>query len=147
MQLVSILLGSIMLGNIVLAFTVIFMERKNASSTWAWIMVLFFIPVLGFMLYLLFGRRLSGKRIFSAETKRQLGIKEAAHSQLEILKTDQLPFKLTELEPYKELFYLHINSNDAIYTQNNEVTLYTDGQEKFTSLINDLEQAVDHIHL
>ena len=37
--------------------------------------------------------------------------------------------------------------NDAIYSQNNGVTLFTDGTEKFASLIQDLEGATDHIHL
>lgn len=44
MSILSILLGSVMVANIALAFTIIFLERKNASSTWAWLMVLFFIP-------------------------------------------------------------------------------------------------------
>ena len=44
--------------NIILAITVIFLERKDASSTWAWILVLFFLPLLGFILYLLLGRKL-----------------------------------------------------------------------------------------
>src|SRR5690625_5849445 len=53
----AILLGSVMVINFILAFTVIFLERKNASSTWAWIMVLFFIPILGFILYLILDRK------------------------------------------------------------------------------------------
>lgn len=147
MQIVSILLGSVMLINIALAFTVIFMERKNASSTWAWIMVLFFIPILGFVLYLLFGRRLSGKRIFSLDTKSRLGIQRAVQEQLELIQKDQLPFKQKVLAPYKELFTLHLKNNDAIYSQNNEVELFTDGQDKFEALIEDLEKASHHIHL
>lgn len=147
MQILSLLLGSIMIANIALAFTVIFMERKNASSTWAWIMVLFFIPILGFILYWLFGRRLSGKRIFRWDTKSRLGIERVVNEQIKIIKQDKLPFKQELLKPYKELFYLHLNSNDAIYSQNNQVQLYTDGREKFRTLIDDLEQATDHIHL
>lgn len=147
MQILSLLLGSIMIANIALAFTVIFMERKNASSTWAWIMVLFFIPILGFILYWLFGRRLSGKRIFRWDTKSRLGIERVVNEQIKIIKQDKLPFKQELLKPYKELFYLHLNSNDAIYSQNNQVQLYTDGREKFRKLIDDLEQATDHIHL
>src|SRR5690625_7877355 len=48
---------------------------------------------------------------------------------------------------YKDLYYLHLRHNDAIFTQNNEVQLFTDGKDKFTSLINDLKSAKDHIHL
>src|SRR5699024_3817070 len=36
---------------------------------------------------------------------------------------------------------------DALYSQNNSVQLFTDGMHKFTQLIQDLEQAKDHIHL
>jgi len=147
MQLVSILLGSTMIINIGLAFTVIFMERKNASSTWAWIMVLFFIPILGFLLYLFIGRRLKDKRMFTLDTKSRLGIERSVKEQLEIIQNDQLPFKQKVLAPYKELFTLHLKNNDAIYSQNNKVDLFTDGREKFESLIADLEKAEHHIHL
>ncbi|MEJ8776990.1 cardiolipin synthase [Pseudogracilibacillus sp. ICA-222130] len=147
MQLVPILFGSVMIVNFVLAFTVIFLERKNASSTWAWLMVLFFIPVLGFLLYLLFGRNLTHQKIFTWDTKSRLGVKKEVQEQLKKIEEDQLPFKQEELKEYKELYYLHLKHNDAIYTQNNEVEIFTDGTDKFTSLIHDLENAKNHIHL
>ena len=43
----------------ILAIIVIFLEHKDAGPTWAWLMVLFFIPILGFILYLLFGQNLT----------------------------------------------------------------------------------------
>lgn len=147
MQLISILLGSIMVANIALAFTIIFLERKNASSTWAWLMVLFFIPVLGFILYWIIGRNLSGKKLFKLDTKSKLGIEKEVSEQLESIEKNNLSYKLQELKPYKEMFYLHLKNADAIYSQNNEVDLFIDGKDKFSSLIEDMEQAKDHIHL
>ncbi|MEI3604292.1 cardiolipin synthase [Pseudogracilibacillus sp. SE30717A] len=147
MQLVSLLLGSIMVINFFLAFTIIFLERKNASSTWAWLMVLFFIPVLGFLLYLILGRTLTKHRIFTWDTKSRLGVEKAVKSQLEIIEQDRLPYKEEVLRQYKDLYYLHLKNNDAIYSQNNKVELFTDGTKKFTRLIHDLEEAKDHIHL
>src|SRR5690625_5298356 len=147
MQLASLLLGSIMVVNIVLAFTIIFLERKNASSTWAWLMVLFFIPILGFLLYLILGRSLSKRRIFTSDTESRLGVAKAVTAQLEISDSDKLPDKQNVSKQYKDLYYLHLKNNDAIYSQNNKVELFTDGAKKFTSLIKDLEQATDHIHL
>lgn len=146
MQIFSWLLGSVMVINFALAFTIIFLERKNASSTWAWLMVLFFIPILGFLLYLLFGKRLS-RHIFTWDTKSRLGVEKQVQRQLEILDQDKFTYKQGVLKEYKKLFYLHLKHNDAIYTQNNQVTLFTDGTEKFSALIHDLEQAKDHIHL
>src|SRR5690625_625515 len=146
MQIMSLLLGSIMVANFVLAFTVIFLERKNASSTWAWLMVLFFIPVLGFILYLILGRRLSG-HIFTWDTKSRLGVEKAVQEQLSVLENDELPYKHGMLKQYKKLYYLHLKNSDAIYSQNNKVDIFMDGAEKFSALIRDLEQAKDHVHL
>src|SRR5699024_4530356 len=98
-QILSWLLGSVMLVNFVLAFTIIFLERKNASSTWAWLMVMFFIPILGFVLYLLFGRRLS-KHIFTWDTKSRLGVEKQVQAQLEILRQDKMPYKQDMLKQY-----------------------------------------------
>ena len=42
--------------NVVLAAIVVFFERRSPSSTWAWLFVLFFIPIIGFIIYLIFGR-------------------------------------------------------------------------------------------
>src|SRR5699024_6874416 len=147
MQVMAVLLGSIMVVKFVLAFTIVFLERKNARSTWAWLMVLFFLPVLGFLLYLLLGRSLTKRRMFTWDTKSRLGVEQAVKSQLEILEADQLPHKEDVLRQYKELYYLHLKNNDALYSQNNSVQLFTDGMHKFTQLIQDLEQAKDHIHL
>src|SRR5699024_7964363 len=48
---------------------------------------------------------------------------------------------------YKDLFYMHLRNNDAIFTQDNNVQVYTDGEAKFNDLIQDSEKATDHIHL
>src|SRR5690625_1574910 len=147
MSLWPYLLAFIMVFNFVLAFTVIFFERKHASSTWAWLMVLFFIPIAGFILYLIFGRKLSGHQIFTWDTKSKLGVKKEVKSQLRAIENNEFTFKDKGLTDYKDLYYLHLKNNDAIYSQDNKVDIYTDGKAKFTALVNDLENAQDHIHL
>lgn len=136
-----------MIFNIALAFTIIFLEHKDASSTWAWLMVLFFIPIAGFLLYLIFGKKLSNKQIFTWDTKSKLGVKKEVQSQLRAIEKNEFSFKDKELMKYRDLYYLHLRNNDAIYSQDNEVAIFTDGIDKFDSLIKDLEQATDHIHL
>ena len=39
--------------NILLAITIVFFERRDPRTIWAWLLVLYFVPVLGFFLYLL----------------------------------------------------------------------------------------------
>ncbi|UFT99022.1 cardiolipin synthase [Radiobacillus kanasensis] len=147
MEFIPYLLGSIIVFNIALAFAIVFLERKDASATWAWLMVLLFIPVLGFILYLIFGRKLSNRRIFTWDTKSRLGVKKAVQSQLRALEEDRLILKDERLREYKDLFYLHLRNDDAILTQDNQVEIFTDGEKKFHALLEDIEKAKDHIHL
>jgi cardiolipin synthase len=46
----SVLLGLVIILNILFATIVIFFERREASTTWAWLLVLYFLPVVGFIL-------------------------------------------------------------------------------------------------
>lgn len=147
MPFVPYLLAIVMILNFILAFIIIFLERKDISATWAWLMVLFFIPVAGFLLYLIFGRQLTTKKIFVWELKSKLGVKKAAQHQLRAIEDGNFIYKDENIKKYKDLFYLHLKNNDAIFTQDNEVELFTDGMDKFQSLMNDLERATDHIHL
>ncbi|MCT2538229.1 cardiolipin synthase [Aquibacillus koreensis] len=147
MNILPYILGFILCFNILLALAIVFLERKNATATWAWLMVLLFIPVVGFVLYLIFGRKLSNKTIFTWDTKSRLGVKKAVQMQLRAIENGTLQIKEPNLNKYKDLFYLHLRNDDAILTQDNEVELFTDGQKKFHALMTDLEQATDHIHL
>ncbi|WP_174615002.1 cardiolipin synthase [Virgibacillus ihumii] len=147
MSLTSILLGFVLVSNIALALTIIFLERKDPSSTWAWLMVLLFIPIAGFFLYLIFGKRISSQRIFTWDTKSKLGVKKAVQRQLRAIEENRFSYKNKKLIEFEDLYYLHLRNDDAIFTQDNAVEIYTDGKEKFDALIQDLERAKDHIHL
>ena len=54
----------VLVGNIMLSGLIVFFERRNPSSTWAWLLVLLFIPVLGFFLYMVFGRNSRREKMF-----------------------------------------------------------------------------------
>ncbi|WP_226582505.1 cardiolipin synthase [Halobacillus litoralis] len=139
---------SIILGlNVLLALAIIFLERRDASATWAWLMVLLFIPIAGFVLYLIFGRRLSDKEIFTWDKKSRLGLLTAVQEQLKAIKEDRLDVQHKDIIPYEDLIYMHLKNNDALLSQNNEVEVFTDGQKKFHALLEDIENARDHIHL
>lgn len=147
MEIMPYLLGFIIVFNIALGISIIFLERKDASSTWAWLMVLLFIPIVGFFLYLIFGKPISNRRIFTWDTKSRLGVKKAVQSQLRAIEDNTFVFKHKELLEYRDLYYLHLRNDDAIFTQDNKVDIFTDGIEKFNALIHDLKHAKDHIHL
>lgn len=147
MQFIPYLLGFIMIMNFILAFTVVFLERRNATSTWAWLMVLFFVPIAGFIIYLIFGRKLSGRTMFSWDPESKLGVQTAVKAQQRAIEQGEITYKHEELSGYKDLYYLHLRNSDALLTQDNDVQIFTDGKEKFDALIKDIQGATDHIHL
>ncbi|MFT0801626.1 cardiolipin synthase [Bacillus swezeyi] len=147
MSITSIFLGFILVLNTLLAIVVIFRERRDASASWAWLLVLFFIPVLGFILYLLFGHNLSRNHLFQWEDRKRIGIEKILEQQLTKLKSREFEFRNKATAESKDLIYMHVLNNHAVFTEDNAVELLTDGRQKFDRLLSDIENAKDHIHL
>ena len=147
MSILSTLLGILFFLNLILAAVIIFLERKDAGATWAWLMVLFFIPLLGFILYLVFGQNLSRKRLFDWDDMKKIGIEGLIQNQIHTLKEHRFPFKNDISSQYQDLIYMHLINNDALLTQDNEISLFTHGEDKFQALLEDMDAAQDHIHI
>lgn len=143
----SILVGLIFIINMIFAVIVIFLERKDAGSTWAWLLVLFFIPGLGFLLYLFLGQNLNRKGLFQWEDQKKIGLAQMISKQIFEITTNKFSYKNDIESKYHDLIYMHLINNDAILTQDNKVEIFTDGKKKFDSLLSDIENAKDHIHL
>ena len=145
-SLISITATTTLVLNIFLAIALIFLERRDATSTWAWLMVLFFIPVFGFLIYLMLGRQLREKHLFRWEGRSKIGIDQLIDYQIASIEDDTLDFRLEDTKKHEDMIYLHLRNNHAVLTQDNDVEIFNDGYEKFESLIQDLEMAKDHIH-
>ncbi|GKV54837.1 major cardiolipin synthase ClsA [Sporosarcina sp. NCCP-2222] len=145
-QLISISVTAILILNIFLAIALIFLERRDPTATWAWLLVLFFIPFFGFFIYLLLGRQLRERQLFRWEDRNKIGIDQLINYQIEAIEKDTFDFRLDDTAHYKDMIYLHLCNNHAVLTQDNDVQIFNDGAVKFESLIKDLEAAKDHIH-
>ncbi|MFC4075359.1 cardiolipin synthase [Salinithrix halophila] len=143
----TVVLSILLILNMVFATVLIFLERRDASSTWAWLMVLTFIPVLGFLIYLLFGRNLSKQKIFTWDKQIHTRLKKAVTAQKVKWSNREFLFRDSILNEYKELVLMFLNKDQSVLSQTNEVEIFTDGHEKFDALLKDLEGAQHHIHL
>lgn len=146
-SIISVLTAAIFIFNIFLAAALVFLERRDASSTWAWLLVLFFIPIFGFFVYLLLGRKLRRKTLFKWEGREKVGIENLISHQIEALQNKTFHFRKNNSTHYKNLIYLHLRNNGAVLTQDNHVELINDGRKKFEALLKDIEQAKHHIHI
>ncbi len=142
------LLGTVILFlNMILATIVIFLEKRNAGSTWAWLLVLYFIPILGFILYLILGKKLPKGHLFKWEDRNKIGIEEMISEQLSLFRSERFTPSNELIQYYKGLIYMLLDNNDAILTTNNSIQIFTDGNHKFRSLFDDIKNAQDTIHL
>lgn len=145
-SIVSLIIAVVFIINSFLAMALIFLERRDPATTWAWLLVLFFIPILGFIIYLLLGRKLRKKHLFRWKDRNKIGIEKLISYQMEAIEDGSFHFKKPEAELYESMIFMHLKNNHAVFTQDNAMTIYADGIEKFEALIADLEQAKDHIH-
>ncbi|MGX7059268.1 cardiolipin synthase [Vagococcus humatus] len=146
-HIVSNVMTVILVLNFIFAVAVIFLERKDTASTWAWLLVLTFIPIVGFLLYVFLGRGISKERIFDLQMQKKLGLKDEIAEQIKEIKEGTFPFPETNSIDPKELIYMVSIYDDSLFTTNNEVDLFTDGTKKFEQLLKDIETATHHIHL
>lgn len=140
-----ILLGlgmMVLILNIVFSLSLIFIERKDPTTTWAWLLILIILPGLGFVLYLLFGQNLSRQKIFKEKTQ----IDEIKRS---ILSTRYINRSNCHDggDKFFDLRKMNYNHSGAQYTTNNDIELYVDGEEKFKKLIEDIKNAQKYIHI
>lgn len=147
MYLFPILFVILVLLNVALGFTLIFLERKNPAATWAWLMVLTLLPFFGFFLYLLFGQNLKKQKIFNTKTNDDRMLYKKSLDQMKELEYCKEQFTCKYDVHYRDFIQMNLSSSHSVYTENNQVTIFTDGKEKFTKLIEDIEGASDHVHL
>jgi len=132
--------------NLILALVIVFFQRRDPKTVWAWLLVLCFLPLVGFVLYLFVGRSFYCKKKLKnkgLEDKRRL---EASKQEEKIVFND---FKVSEKvdKDYVNLVRFNLRTGDCVYTENNKVSLFTDGNRKFDELVAALNKAERFIFL
>jgi cardiolipin synthase A/B len=144
-NIVTLIIAIITVGNIFLAGAVVFIERRDIGSTWAWLMVLFFVPVLGFIVYIFLGRQLKEDNFYKLSAEERDYLQSAVVEQLFTLNNRKDQEHL--LRKYSELIRMSLQSSNAIVTTNNTIHIFTDGKEKFDALFTDIRNAKQEINI
>ena len=140
-------IGVLFLVNFIIALTIIFLERKNPSATLAWIMILFLVPVVGILFYFLFSQNIARKKIFKMSQSEEAFINTSLNEQIKAIRNGQFAFSNPESKKWQDMILLHQTYSEAFLTQDNKVTVLTDGRHKFDSLIKDLQEAKHSINI
>lgn len=122
-------------------------DDGDSGKKVSWIIVVSLLPVIGILSYIVFG--LNPRRTSKyAEYSRRLheSFRETADSRsYRRLFGEENREKIRE--GYRELSVLLSHSNGTTVTDNNTVEIITSGRRKFEALVEDLENARNHIHM
>ena len=118
---------------------VVVSENRNPVKSLAWVTVLLVVPLVGLVLYLVFGRNIQNKRIISRRNRRKLRRLTARH--------------LTDVRHGRppESLQARINLASALcgsnYYEGNHAEVFDNGTDKFNALLADIAAAQHYINL
>ena len=61
------IMRNIVIINILLSLIIVFFERRSPQAVWTWLLLLYFIPIVGFILYLIIGQDYHKNKMFKAK--------------------------------------------------------------------------------
>ena len=118
---------------------VIIFENRNPVKTIAWCMVLTFMPVLGLLLYIVFGMDNRQRRQIKDEDLKRL------KSITETRQRDNIASEIPA--HYEQLTCMLRNMNNAYPMEGNNVEIMTDFRTMSDRLVADIESARHHINM
>ncbi len=138
----ELLFGILKVGYFVVALgtiLVVLLDNRNPVKTIAWILVLFFLPMVGLVLYFFFGRSTRKERLISRKGYSRLNKRPMEEFQA------QAAFRgAVSRSPMMSFFK---NVSNALPFDGNHVDIYTNGYAMLQSLMHEISLARHHVHL
>lgn len=118
---------------------IVILDNRNPIKTMAWILVLFFLPVVGLLFYLFFGRSTRKEQLITKKGYARL----SKRPMMEYQTQESLAGNVSKQRLVS--FFTQVNS--ALTFEGNQVEFYTNGYSMIQSMIRELSRARHHIHL
>lgn len=138
---------AIVVINAAIAIVTVFREPRDIAATWGWLLVLLLLPVVGFVLYFLFGRKLSSHKLNTMATQQRLGIDQMVAAQQEAINVGQDLIGGGSQAGVPELVRTLLQVDGALITTMNSVQLLAERAQFTRLLFADMAAATDHIHI
>jgi cardiolipin synthase len=123
----------------ILAIIHVILDNRQPAKTFAWALVIWFVPVVGVIFYIFFGVNTRKERYVSERNMNQL----TKRSMLGFVEQQNLRLP----ERHKPLIDLFINQNLSLPFKDNTTDILTDGYQFVGALLHDISQARSHIHI
>lgn len=136
---VMVLLVALYVALVVAAVIMVIRENRNPIRALSWVIALIFLPFVGLIFYLFFGRSLKGMHMISRKHRRKL-----LHNQ-NVKRVDLNALPLSS--DARNLVKLAHNVCRAPFMVDNRIEIFTDGATKFATLKRDIENASESVYL
>lgn len=124
---------------VIVAVVHVIMDNRQPAKTMAWTLVIWFVPVVGIVLYMIFGVNTRKERLVSQRQLDQL----SKRSMLGFVEQHDLHFP----DQHQSLIDLFISESFCLPFKDNRVEVFTNGYEFFPALLQTIAQARHHIHI
>ena len=114
-------------------------ENRNPVKSMAWVLVLVLLPVLGLVIYLIFGRSLKGMSLISRSHLREL-------RRLNDFPNDNDHEEDLSDDTHQIISLVNKLAGPHLFV-GNDIEVFTTGQDKFDALKRDILAAQDYIHV
>lgn len=141
-----LILDIIVILNTALAFVTVFREKRDIAATWAWMLVLVLLPVVGFIAYAFIGRKLPKNRMFRLQRQVAVQLNERLDQQREQLGTEIMPADKIS-HSVINMVNMFMETDQAFLARKNRVRIFTNGHDLFHTMMEDIEGAKSSIHI
>lgn len=133
--------------NIILAFVIIFLERKDPTATLAWVLVLLLLPGVGFFLYIILAQNFSRKQLFTMKTNARRTFGNFVKKQLNDLNSNNLEIYDKNNKVHMDIIKMNLLRNQSFFTQDNNIEVFSDGHELFDEMFECIKNAKTSVHV
>jgi len=132
---------------LVYAVARLLLDNKNPLKTHSYLLLIFLLPIIGIIIYYLFGQNLRKQKIFNRRKLINQAFGEKYVEQHLDKKTPlEIPENYRPFNKYHKLINFLMNDLSPL-TLYNKVRILKNGEEKFPAVKQAIKDAEDHIHI
>jgi cardiolipin synthase len=141
------IIASVMILVTVLVAIKVILETSNSTKTAAYLLLIFFLPVIGIIIYFTFGVNYRKNKLYKNKLLENRELRERIRDwAISETNSNQENYKELIGDKY-DLVNLLLHDSYSPLTNDNEVELLINGEKKFPKVIEELEKAKNHIHI
>lgn len=125
----------------------IIMDTKTTSKTLAYLLLIIFIPVIGIIIYFVFGVNYRKNKFYNFKFEINEEIYRDIQNYIEKTHSESLNILGSQLREYITTINFLYNAAHSPLSTKNEVEILVNGEEKFAKVFECIRKAKHHIHL